>query len=325
MTIQYSNTQETISKMNTKKEPTSVLLPEGVNFFSFQTVGAKRIDILPFITTKDPSRKNPHCGPGMAHPERTWFAHRNLGLDGRSTYVCLYKTFGQKCPVCDFERKSQDEELKKSLWAQQRQLWAVIDLDDRAKGIQVWDAPVRKSFGEKFAARLGRRKYDNYFHLKGGLTLELTVEDRAIGTGKPFKDVVDIDFAPREDYDESILAKVPCLDELLIKLDYAKLDRILKQEPEPEDDSAPSASTGIKFGPNAAGAEKASKITKSHDIGITDLVFHEGLGNCRVVKLPDTDEGVVVWLRTEPGEVLHKGTYKGKPITPSDCKLLDEE
>jgi hypothetical protein len=70
--------------------------------------------------------------------------HKNLGPDRDKQAVCLIREGGDFCPVCDYIKKlystkvREDAELAKSIKAQHRVLFNVVDLDDSSKGVQVW-------------------------------------------------------------------------------------------------------------------------------------------------------------------------------------------
>lgn len=334
--IEYSNTQDVITRSATSREPTSIRLPEGMSFFSFPKAGTYTVDILPYWATKDPTRANPHCKPGAAHYERTWTAHRNLGLDGRSSYVCPRETFKMPCAVCAHLQHA-DEELQKAMRGQRRMLFAVIDRGDPEKGVQAWDSPYFKSFGEKLTLKLKSKLYDNFFHLQGGLSLMLTVEEQSIGTGKPFKNVVNIEMVPRkQDYDDSLIDQVPCLDELLIRLEYKQLERVLRGEaagdaepvepiPYSKGKAAEKPQAAPAKAPSPAPAPRKApepKVTRGNTLGPADLVEHPVLGQCAVTKCFDTDEGQAVWVRDGSGK-LHK-EYEGAAILSDSLRLLED-
>ena len=341
MTINYSSTRETVELMNARREPTSVALPDGINFFRLESVGSYQIDVLPFVTSTKPEYKNPFCKtPGNVHPERTYWAHKNLGLEGKSSYCCLAKTFNLPCPICVWMQKNSngDQDLLQSLQPQQRMLFAVINLAQKDKGIQVWDVAYFKSFGQMLATKLkASRKFENWFHLKGGMTLDLIVEEKKLPRGS-FKNVVNIEMVERDhDYSEDMLTKVPCLDECLVRMDYEKLKRIFLQEPEeaaPAASNAQAASARSEPRPEPrtepAPANKVAPRTaeeppvrRVHDIGPGDFVKHAGLGRCTVAKTFDTDEGKTVWLR-DLQAVVHK-EYAKATILAESLELEDDE
>ncbi len=359
MTIQYSDTQETVKNTTSRREPTSVKLPENVNFFQLKKAGSYEIDVIPFITTRDQSRANPHCPrPGVAHYERTYFCHRKLGIEGKSSYVCSAVTFGKRCPVCDFLRTNRDPQLEKDFKVQRRMLWAVIDRAESAKGVQVFDSPYFRGFGEKMTKKLQTKLYNNFFHLSGGSTLYLTVEEESFGDGK-FMNVTNIEIVQRRDsYPDSIIETVPCLDEVLIDVPYEKMRRILHNEPDAEEATthqpsrpnavampssvskqqeevlraaeaqwsrpqpAPTPSAPAVILPNRQpNSAQAERIVRGYDIAPGSFVLHPEIGSCSVIKTLDLDEGQGLWLRDGKGDKHTE--YDGKPILSSHCTVQD--
>lgn len=350
MTIQYSDTQETVKNTTSRREPTSVKLPENVNFFQLKKAGGYEIDVIPFITTKDPSRANPHCPrPGVAHYERTYFCHRKLGVEGKSSYVCPGVTFNKRCAVCDFLRTNRDEQLEKDFKVQRRMLWAVIDRAEASKEVQVFDSPYFKGFGEKMTKKLQTKLYNDFFHLSGGSTLFLTVEEESFGGGK-FMNVSNIEIVRRkDDYPNSLLETVPCLDEVLIDVPYDKMRRILHNEPEPEEATTPQPGSreavaravdvrnrqeetlraveeSFRANPPAVVLPERRpnaepKVTRSYDIAPGSFVVHPDLGECAVAKTLDLDEGQGLWLKDRQGDLYR--SIDGKPILASQCKVQD--
>ena len=70
--------------------------------------------------------------------------HRKLGSDRDKSTVCLIKEGMDRCPVCElvkelYKTKTKDDaELAKSIRAQTRILFNIVDLSDLEKGVQVW-------------------------------------------------------------------------------------------------------------------------------------------------------------------------------------------
>ena len=114
-------------------------LPSGTKTFSIKNDNGVRIDILPYEVGKG----NPWADEGMLYYERTYWRHTRIGAE-QNSYVCLAKTAGKKCPICDYITKlrkdpNADEDMIKALAPKERQLFNIIDVDNPDKGIQVWD------------------------------------------------------------------------------------------------------------------------------------------------------------------------------------------
>ncbi len=216
-------------------EPTAVKLPEGKSFFKLDKAGTYVIDILEYRAGEG----NPRADEGYLHFEREYHAHRVPMPNGRkSLYCCLWETFGEKCPVCEWMNShgnSADPELVKSLRPTKRHLWNVIDLNSKDLKVQVWDTNHYNrglGFGEQIAdAILNVPKYRTFAQTEGGFTLHLTVKEQTFPGGK-FYAATRIDFMPRkEDYPESILNECVCLDSCLVHTSYDDLKRVFSQEP----------------------------------------------------------------------------------------------
>lgn len=220
--------------------PTCTQLPDGTTYFQMKKLGNVPIDIIPYIAGKG----NPCADEGMIHCERTIFVHKDLGVDGKKRFLCLADNFGKKCPICNWMMEHKNDaspEMLYRLKPQKRQLWRVIDLENKSAGIQVWDVAFKKSFGEKLRDKIQAvRKYANFAELKaseGGKTLQLLVDDLPLSNGQKYKGVKNIEMIDREkDYPDSILTQGPNLDDILIELSY---DELMQQFMPSEDHEEP--------------------------------------------------------------------------------------
>jgi hypothetical protein len=206
-----------------------IKLPDGVSFFK-PRAGLVVIDILPYVAGKG----NPWAEPGQLHWERTFWVHRGVGPENR-TFVCPTKTAGERCPICEHRSRlvkraaPEDEELIQSLLPKERQLFNVIDLKEPDKGVQIWDVSTHL-FGKHLDARIRNSEeedgYDRFFHLQGGLTIRLSLIEKSLGTYS-YLDTETLDFRPRkQDYDDDILERTVCLDELLVIPTYQQLEKV---------------------------------------------------------------------------------------------------
>ena len=209
-------------------EATSVKAPDGVGFFSLKAAGVYEIDVVPYVTGKG----NPDADEDYEHFVRTYYAHRNMGLEGKSTYCCA-RTFGEPCPICAWIAKhgGSDPDTAQRIKQQIRQLWCVIDLNHKDKGVQIFDAAFFKSFGEMMKNKLkARQKYNTFADLEGGYTLILTVEEQSFGKGGKFNAVTNIEMEPRDTvYPDSVRDNAPCLDDCLIHRTKEELEKILHE------------------------------------------------------------------------------------------------
>ena len=227
--------------------PTAFKLPEGIQQFSLSDEKTRRIDIIPY----EVGEGNPYADAGALHYERTYWRHRDIGTDGNN-YVCNKKTSGEKCPICDFRAKlakdpDADEDLIKSLAPKERQLFNVIDTKDRKKGVQVWEISFHL-FGKRLDAEINNQDdeddYEGFSELEGGKTLKIAAEEKSLGRSN-FYEVTSINFKDRkEDYDEDILEKTTCLDDILIFMDYDELKAILLETADEDGGAEPKKKKG---------------------------------------------------------------------------------
>ena len=221
-------------------EMTSLSLPEGVDLFSLKNDKAVRVDILPYELTES----NEFADVGELHYERTYWVHRGIGAE-QNSYVCLRKTRGERCPICEYRAKlmkdpDADENLIKDLAPKERQLFNVIDTMDRDKGVQIWDISFHL-FGKKLDACIRNADeddgYERFADLEDGFTLKLGIEQKHFA-GIAYYEVESIDFKNRkENYDEDILEESHNLDKILKITPYEELKSILLQM---EDDDTSS-------------------------------------------------------------------------------------
>jgi len=222
-------------------ENTAFEIPEDKELFALKSEKSVKLDIIPYEVGED----NPYADPGTLHYERTYFVHRSIGVD-ETAYVCLSKTCGEKCPICEFRSKlakdpDADEDLIKDLAPKERQLFNVIDTKNRSKGVQIWEISFHL-FGKQLDREIRESdeddKYEKFAELEDGFTLKLGIEEGHSGKASWFG-VVSVNFKPRkEDYDEDILEETTCLDDILIIKDYDELKEIFLQTAD-EDDEKP--------------------------------------------------------------------------------------
>lgn len=216
----------------------SLCLPTGCQLHTIKEDGTKRYDILPYVVGKG----NPNADPGEEHWERTYWVHKNVGAD-QETHVCLKKTFGKRCPVCEWRAQaSKDEDIEASvvegLKPKERQLFNLIDLSEPDKGVQVLEISYYL-FGDQLEAEVKDSDADEgieYFaDLEEGMTLRVGWKADSF-RGITFYKCRTISFKPRKKpYTEKILDEVYCLDDLIQATPYDKLKAILLEVSDEED------------------------------------------------------------------------------------------
>ncbi|MFA5397862.1 MAG: hypothetical protein WC346_17765 [Methanogenium sp.] len=100
------------------------------------------INIIPYLAGKN----NPNVKEGEPVYNLELFVHRQIG-PANDNYICLSKSYGKACPVCDLREKlikedCEDEELLRSLKPSKRVIYNIVCLDspkDIKKGVQVFE------------------------------------------------------------------------------------------------------------------------------------------------------------------------------------------
>ena len=284
-----------------------VKLPKDKHFFSLSKPGLYRLDIIPYFVGKG----NPDADEGHLHYLRVYWRHNGLGADGKQSYCCMRKTFRKPCYVCDYLDKhgsTMDEKLRKALKPKERFLWNVIDLDDKGKGVQVFDNAPYKGLGDAIKTLIqSNPKFADFDSVTDGFTIRLVVKEVSIGEGK-MKEITRADGEERnKQYPEEIVEEAVCLDDCLLPASYEELRRAMGHDadaPEPEDEKAAAeekeeSSSHHKEEKEETTAprerERASKRV-THDepqereedddeIELGDSVVHRRYGPCTVIKV----------------------------------------
>jgi hypothetical protein len=323
--MQYGDTAKRAKEHESGFVNTSLnRLPEGMKFFAPKDEGTYRLDFFPYQVKGG----NPHGKTGQWYPERTYFAHRAIGMDENS-YVCLRKTFGKKCPVCEHQAKlkraaNADAQAVKDLEPKERQLWIVKDLSKADGGFMVWDVSFHL-FGKQLDAKIKAQdeddNYHHYFYLEGGKTVKVSLVQKTMGTNK-FLDCSSIDFKDRkEDYTVDDLPDL-CLDDLLKEVDYDKLHAIFHGESEDGDDAEEEDDTEEEEAPVKKKAKKPVAEEEDDDDGPDlDEDDDEPIPAKKKKAAPaDDDDEPAPFAK---GDTV-KFEYKGKRIVGKVVKIVGE-
>lgn len=256
-------------------EPTAIMCPEGTDRFKEKANTRKpyRLDIIPFRMKE----KGLYADEGEVYYEKTFWVHW-LG-DDIGSYICSAKQIGVKCPICEWRAKmakdiDADEELIKSLSPKERQLFRVINLREKEKGIQLWEISFH-NFGKQLDDRINSSdeedRYREFYELDNGFTLKVGFSESSFGATK-FPLTSSIDFKSREkDYDEDILDQGPDLDECIIIKEYDELKAIFLQTADDDSDSG-----DVKKKTKKKSKKKESKKEDTWDEGDRVIVVIDG-------------------------------------------------
>jgi hypothetical protein len=200
-------------------------LPKGVSVFKEEPKSRVDLDIIPYVVTSgthlDRDDEYGIAVPGELWYKRPYYLHRNIGTDNNSV-VCPSSN-KQKCPICEYRAQlikdgaSWDDDTVKALKPSLRNLYVVIPKGskDHDEKPHIWDIS-QFLFQAKLNEEIGENEeYDMFPDLEEGLTLRIRFSEESLGTNK-FADTSRIDFQERKKpYSESILEKIPALDDIL--------------------------------------------------------------------------------------------------------------
>lgn len=192
---------------------------------------------------------NPSAAQGKWATNRFIYVHKDIG-PGTETYVCLQRTCGKPCPVCELfgvlRNKGADwEKVLKPLKFKDRELMLCFD-PEQPKVIEIWDESTAL-FGTDFRMKV-RRKTENlrYADLskEHGKIVAFEAAEKKIGKGSCTEiPGASIEFEDRtEELPQAILDLIKgrkgkegkpdwpgiCVDDFVILPEYAKLAKLVK-------------------------------------------------------------------------------------------------
>ncbi len=313
-------------------------IPDGVEFFKVDKAGPRKIDIVPYYAGKG----NPRADEGSPHWERTFWVHR-FGPNAEMR-VCAQKTFNKPCPICEYRaeqiRNGENDDIVKALAPKERQLFNVIDNDDRDKGVQIWDYSYHL-FGKHLKKKIDNADEDDGYEFFAdpdkGFRVKIGFSKETMGSN-PFYTGSDIEFKTRDPLTDEELNSAVCLDELLVCPDYKELKRVFLQEGDDPDDDAEDNSPK-KTSPKAKDEEEEELDETEQDeeeslaakagINNGDKVMFKGEVH-EVVKIGKN--GDVLFLEDEEGDALKAPVpvdkvkkVKKKQEEPEEDEDMDEK
>jgi hypothetical protein len=252
---------------------TSLNVPDGVSFFAPKKGGkALKLEVIPYKSTGG----NPHADEGDWAFERTFFVHRNVGPDDKASYVCLSKTFGEKCPVCEHRSKmatnpKADEDLVKDLAQKERQLFLVFDHEEQEKGVQLWDISYHL-FGKfldqklKSADEEDQEAWNQFADHESGMTLRVTPAEKKL-PGGTILEFADIEFRERRiEIPKAVFKHGIDVDAIPKKLEYGELKKILLQvDDDADDDDEPKKKRAVADDDDLPPKKKGGKPQAADD------------------------------------------------------------
>ena len=223
----------------------------GVNFWKPQA-GEHLIDILPYLSGENA----PYVDGVKAKPDSPAYVvdiyvHQRVNVNN-DQYICLTKSYRKPCPICEaMEKGDYSAEELDEMRPKRRTIYAIMDLDATSKGIQIWE--LAHWFMEKKLQYRAKRPrgggYVNYSHAKNGKSIAFSITGSGLKKAFEGHDFIDRD-GP---IDEEILAKVPCLDDLLHIPEYDEVKRAFEsmqeEEPEEKQERGPEPERTMKYAP----------------------------------------------------------------------------
>lgn len=175
------------------------------------------IDIIPYLAGK----QHPSVKEGKLAHNLDFFVHRKVGVN-EDSYVCLARTYGKKCPICDEQaeiRKQDDydEKYVKSLNPTRRALYNIVVRDndkETRKGVQLFE--VSHWLFEKELAELSKKPRGGGFILYADPDDGKTLCFRKKGNGPTNTEYKAFQFVDRDEpISDEILDAAVVLDELI--------------------------------------------------------------------------------------------------------------
>jgi len=184
--------------------------------------GTNSLDIIPYLVSTE------------RHPQGLKVGQEDYVLDvwvhgwvgpGEDSFLCLKKTFGKPCPICEeianlMQGENPNKKQIKSMQAKRRCFYNVIDLDDRDKEevIQLFEVShflFEKELLEE--AETAEEEVIIFSDIEEGRTIRCRASQETMEGGKPFFKFKSFSFGRRKKaYKESIIEKSYPLDALLI-------------------------------------------------------------------------------------------------------------
>lgn len=211
-------------------------LPKGIQMFKEEPGSKALLDILPYeVSSKYHPDRDEEYGiavEGSLWYKRPFWIHRNVGPEN-NTVVCP-SSIGKRCPICEYraqrlkEGAAWDDEEIRALKTTMRNLYVVVPIDNPKyeEVPHIWDIS-QYLFQDKLNEEIQENEeYETFPDLEEGYTLSIRFSEETFGKNK-YADVSRIDFKERsKPYPESILEKVPCLDDLLEIRSYKSLEAL---------------------------------------------------------------------------------------------------
>lgn len=197
---------------------------EGMSFFK-EADGINLVDIIPFpVGPRHPEvcvRKKMQPGQ-RAYVLEVW-AHHNVGPNN-DQYLCLARTYGKPCPICEFRQSDEPGADAKELTPKRRSIFAVWDRKHEDKGLQIWE--IAHFFMDKqLQARVINPKTGakiNFAHPSKAEGKHISFDLKRMGRNREYSGHQFID--RDESIPKWILDQAPVLDDLIYVPKYEDVE-----------------------------------------------------------------------------------------------------
>jgi len=238
--------------------------------------GKNIIDIIPWIVQTDTHPDGMEIGD-EDYILKVW-VHFGVGPMS-STYVCLERTFGKPCPICEEMKALKDDENAtddqiNKLKPKHRAFYNVIDLKAENKGIQLFHVS-HWNFEKELAdeAETAEEEIIVFSDLKEGRSVRFRANEVQRKGFKPYLEYKSFSFEDRDEYEESIQEETIPLDKVLYIPTYdevkaAFLNLSIDDINNKKEDTLPRKSREVPF-------EVDEKIEEEGNVPITEMTKKE--------------------------------------------------
>lgn len=245
----------------------------GLKFFKFADVGKfQDINILPWrISSKNhPGVVDGKYEIGDYDYVLDLWIHSRIG-PGEEDCVCLKRTYGKPCPICDeADRLWANPETKESarqFFAKRKCIYLVDELNDKFESVsnepkifEVTHGLFSKDLQSKATSCLRGKGVVDFASVnvdsKGreiGKVVSFTIGEGTMGNGKKFKKAENFEFNDRvQEITDEMLEKCPSLDSMLIVKTPDEMKAMLYGEPDSEETNGGDGYDGDNHNSNPA-------------------------------------------------------------------------
>lgn len=192
---------------------------EEVSFFQPKK-GKQSIDIIPFEAKTD---SFPKLQKGDIDYVMDFFVHYDVG-PGKDRFLCLQKTCGLPCPVCEesdmLKEQEGDEKIIEALRPRRRVLYNVIDINNEDKGIQLFETSHYLFEKELLEEAGADEELIIFSDIEDGRTIKFRASEKKFG-GNSFTEFKSFTFEERDEpYEDDIIDEAYSLDKIINVPDY---------------------------------------------------------------------------------------------------------